>query len=458
MLPGRLHLLEGRPGAGKTTIGMRFLIAGAARGASCLYVTLSESARELQDTAASHGWSLDGVEIYEPDLIAPHEYEEQTIMLPSDAELSRLVDTIAKRVEASKAELIVVDSMAEVRLLARDSSHYRRQIIALRDRLTQVGATVMLLDDLTSLNHEFELQSAVHGAITLEQKERSYGAARRVLKIVKLRGADYQSGSHDFAIEKDDVYVFPSLIAEEHHRDYKPRTLDSGVPSLDQLAGGGLVDGTSTMIIGPTGVGKTTVALQYALAAVKGGDKAAYFALDEAEITLRSRMIERFGVSDDQGTPKGLLITRINPSRISGGAFIWRVRRRVEDDNVRVVIIDSINSYLDLIREERSLLLQMNELFSYLSNMGVILIIVGAHSAPLDTTREPDALSLITDNIISLSYTEKGGAIGKAISVLKKRHSQHSLDIRQFQLVEDGFVISDEAIGAERMLMSGSSR
>lgn len=435
---------------------MRFLIAGAARGTPCLYITLSESVQELQDTAQSHDWDLTGVDIYEPDLIAPHEYEEQTIMLPSDAELSRLVNTIASRVEDSKAELIVIDSMAEVRLLARDSSHYRRQIIALRDRLARVGATVLLLDDLTSVNHEFELQSAVHGAIMLEQRERSYGAARRVLKIVKLRGADYQSGSHDFSIEKDDVYVFPSLIAEEHHRDYTPRVLESGVPGLDRLAGGGLVDGTSTMIIGPTGVGKTTIALQYALAAVNEGAKAAYFALDEAEITLRSRMIERFGVSDEHGTPKGLLIARINPSRISGGAFIWRVRRRVEDDKVRVVIIDSINSYLDLIREERSLLLQMNELFSYLSNMGVILIIVGAHSAPLDTTREPDALSLITDNIISLSYTEDAGSIGKAISVLKKRHGAHSLDIRKFQLVEDGFVISDEKIGAEHTLLSGS--
>lgn len=441
LLARRLHLLEGRPGSGKTTIGMRFLIAGVAQQKTCLYVTLSETEEELQGTAESHGWTLADIELFAPDLVSPHEYGEQTIMLPSDAELSRLIDTIATRVETSKAELVVIDSMAEIRLLAHDSSHYRRQIIALRDRLARAGATVLLLDDLTSINHEYELQSAVHAAITLEQREQPYGAVRRVLKIVKLRGGDYQSGTHDFAIEKSEILVFPSLIAEEHRRDYSPSALTSGVAGLDDIMGGGIMDGTSTMIIGPTGVGKTTMALQYALSAVRHGGKAAYFVLDEAELTLRSRMIDRFAFDGANGDHNGLLISRINPSRISAGAFVWKVRRRVEDDKVRVVIIDSINSYLTLIREERTLQLQMNELFCYLANMGVIAIIVGAHSAPLDTTREPDALSIITDNIISLSYVEDGSVIKQAVSVLKKRHGPHSRDIRSFRLVEEGFTV-----------------
>lgn len=448
LLSERIHLIEGRPGTGKTTIGMRFLIACAAEGKRCLYVTLSETESELHASARSHGWSLEGIGMFAPDLLSSHEYGEQTIMLPSDAELSRLVDAIAGEVERSGASRVVIDSMSEIRLLAHDSSHYRRQIIALRDRLGRAGATVLLLDDLTAIGHEFELQSAVHAAITLEQRDRSYGSMRRVMKVVKLRGGDYLSGWHDFAIERDEVLVFPSLIAEEHRRAYQPKELASGVAGLDDMMGGGILDGTSTMIIGPAGVGKTTVALQYALAAVGEDGKAAYFVLDEAEMTLRSRMIERFGVNDGTGEPRGLIVQRINPSRISAGAFIWQVRRCVEDDHVRIVIIDSINSYLDLVREEQTLLLQMNELFSYLANMGVIAVIVGAHSSALDTTREPDALSIITDNVVSLRFNEADGMMNKAICVLKKRHSRHSHEIREFHLTEEGFAVGGRIAAA----------
>jgi circadian clock protein KaiC len=447
LLEARIHLLEGRPGSGKTTIAMRFLIAGAKQGQRCLYVTLSETVAEMHATAHSHGWSLEGIDLFAPDLLDAVEYGEQTIMLPSDAELSRLIDAIAGEVERSGANRVVIDSMAEIRLMAHDSSHYRRQIIALRNRLSRAGATVLLLDDLTALDHEYELQSAVHGAITLEQRDRSYGSVRRVLKVIKMRGGDYMSGWHDFAILRDQVLVFPGLIAEEHHREYAAHTLESGVAGLDEMMGGGILDGTSTMIIGPAGVGKTTLALQYALAAVRAGSKAAYFVLDEAEMTLRSRMIERFGVHEGTGEPRGLMIQRINPSRISAGAFIWRVRRAVEDDGVRIVIVDSINSYLDLVREERTLLVQMNELFSYLANMGVIALIVGAHSAALDTTREPDALSIITDNVISLRFQETRGRIEAAIAVLKKRHGRHSHEIRRFCLTEEGFSV-DERLAA----------
>jgi circadian clock protein KaiC len=450
LLQARIHLLEGRPGAGKTTIGMRFLIDGAQAGQACLYVTMSETVDEMHATAKSHGWSLDGIAMFAPDLLDVHEYGEQTIMLPSDAELSRLVDAIAGEVERSGASRVVIDSMAEIRLLAHDSSHYRRQIIALRDRLTRAGATVLLLDDLTAIDHEFELQSAVHGVITLEQRDRSYGFVRRVLKVVKLRGGDYLSGPHDFAIERDEVLVFPSLIAEEHRRHYEPKELVSGVAGLDDMMGGGIVDGTSTMIIGPAGIGKTTLALQYALAAVREGGKAAYFVLDEAEMTLRSRMIARFGLADGTGEPEGLLIRRINPSRISAGAFIWHVRRSVEDDGVRIVIIDSINTYLDLVREERTLLLQMNELFSYLANMGVLAVIVGAHSSALDTSREPDALSIITDNVISLRFTEEEGRMEKAICVVKKRHGLHSHEIRRFLLTEEGVAVDGRTVSVGR--------
>ena len=437
----RVHLIEGRPGTGKTTLGLRFLIHGASQGQRCLYLTLSESRAELLATAHSHGWSLDGIDIEEIMPMAPDTSSSQTILLPTDTELSALVNRIAQRIAASDADRVIVDSMVEVRLLARDSAHYRRQIIDLRQRLGDCQATVILLDDLTADGREYELQSAVHGVVTLEQLERNFGATRRRLRVVKLRGGDFQSGWHDFAIKKNEILVFPSLIAQEHHRDDEVRGIASNVDSLDQLMGGPLVAGSSTMIIGPSGAGKSTLALQYALSAVKSGCHVGYFTFDESELTLRSRMAEHIQQDEDSHQQRLFHLRRVNPSRISPGEFIWNVRRIVEDSGARLIIIDCINSYLDVIREEKSLLLQMNELFSYLSNMNVTSIIVGAHSARLDTSKEPDALSIITDNIISLRYYEHENVVRKAICALKRRHGRHQHDVCSLHLTDDGIEI-----------------
>jgi circadian clock protein KaiC len=452
LLRNRIHLIEGRPGTGKTTFGLRYLIKGEEASEGGLYLSLSEAEDELRQTAASHGWSLGNIEIVEmipiPDAPSP-----QSILLPTDNELMGLVGRIAEKVEQSGAVRVVIDSMVEIRLLARDSAHYRRQIIALRERLSKVGATVILLDDITSDGREFELQSAVHGVITLEYDERSFGAARRRLHIVKLRGGDFQTGWHDYAIETGEILVFPSLIAEEHHRPRQSFEVYSGIDELDRLFGGPLTAGSSTMVLGPSGIGKTTVALQYAVAAIKAGHKAAYFNFDESETTLRSRMVVSMGegsasddlIGDGQGSEPDeshrFFQRRINPSRISPGQFVWNVRRMVEDQDVKLVIIDSINSYLDVIREEKSLLPQMNELFSYLSNMSVMVVIVGAHSARLDTSKEPDAVSIITDNIISMRYYERDNVVCKALCVLKKRQGKHAHDIRELELTDEGIRI-----------------
>ena len=467
LLRNRIHLIEGRPGTGKTTFGLRYLIEGDKAGEAGLYLSLSEAEDELRQTAASHGWDLGGIEIVEmipvPDAPAP-----QTILLPTDNELVGLIDRIADRIEQAGAVRVVIDSMVEIRLLARDSAHYRRQVISLRERLGRIGATVLLLDDTTSDGREFELQSAVHGAMSLEYLERSFGAARRRLHVVKLRGGDFQSGWHDYAIHTGEILVFPSLIAQEHHRPAQEFEVLSGVDGLDDLFGGPLTAGSSTMVLGPSGIGKTTLALQYALAAVKAGLKAAYFNFDESETTLRSRMVASMGEGramdhvsgEDEGEPGGhdeshrFFQRRVNPSRISPGQFIWNVRRMVEDQGVNLVIIDSINSYIDVIREENSLLPQMNELFSYLSNMSVMVIVVGAHSARLDTSKEPDAVSIITDNIISMRYYEQGNKVRKAICVLKKRQGRHEQEIRALDLTDEGIRIgapidaSGEDIGA----------
>jgi len=439
----RVHLFEGRPGTGKTTLGLRYLIYGASVGDSCLYLTLSESKEELEATAASHGWSLDGIVIDEIMPVPPDANASQTILLPTDTELSALVARIADRIAHSGADRVVIDSMVEVRLLARDSAHYRRQIIDLRQRLGQLNATVILLDDLTADGREYELQSAVHGVLTLEQIERSFGAARRRLRVVKLRGGDFQSGWHDYAIKKDEILVFPSLIAQEHQSDEEPIDILSNVESLDRLIGGPLIAGSSTMLLGPSGVGKSTLALQYALSMVERGYHVGYFTFDESEVMLRSRVIEHMHEADAPDEERRFHLRRINPSRISPGEFIWKVRRIVEDQGARLIIIDCINSYLDVIREEKSLLLQMNELFSYLSNMKVTSIIVGAHSARLDTSKEPDALSIITDNILSLRYYEVNNVVCKAICALKKRHGRHEHEVRVLHLTDAGIEIGE---------------
>jgi circadian clock protein KaiC len=441
LLRHRIHLIEGRPGTGKTTLGLRYLMHGIQAGDSCLYVTLSETADELHATAANHGWSLAGIRIEELMPLPPGAQPAQTILLPTDTELSALVDRIADLVAASGADCVVIDSMVEIRLLAHDSAHYRRQIIDLRQRLSSVGATVLLLDDLTSDGREFELQSAAHGVLTLEQIERNFGASRRRLRVVKLRGGDFQSGWHDFAILPGEVLVFPSLIAQEHRRDEPEIEVLSHVDGFDEMFGGPMVTGSSTMLLGPAGVGKSTLALQYALAMVQAGHHVGYFTFDEAESTLRSRLVAHMGLDVQTRQPRNFHLSRVNPSRISPGEFIWNVRRLVEDHDARLIIIDSVNSYLDVIREEKSLLLQMNELFSYLGNMNVMSIIIGAHSAGLDTSKEPDALSIITDNIISLRYLERDHVVHKAICVLKKRQGPHSHDIRSLHLTEDGIRI-----------------
>jgi circadian clock protein KaiC len=439
----RIHLIEGRPGTGKTTLGLSYLMHGIQQGDSCLYITLSESVQELQSTAANHGWSLEGIRIEEIMPLPPGRQPAQTVLLPTDTELSALVDRIADLLVSAGADRVVIDSMVEIRLLARNSAHYRRQIIDLRQRLSAVGATVLLLDDLTSDEREFELQSASHGVLTLEQIERSFGAARRRLRVVKLRGGDFQSGWHDFAILPGEVLVFPSLIAQEHHRDEPEIQVLSHVDGFDKMFGGPMTTGCSTMLLGPSGVGKSTLALQYALSMVQAGHHVGYFTFDEAETTLRSRIVDHMGLDEHTRQPRNFHLNRVNPSRISPGEFIWNVRRLVEDQNARLIIIDSINSYLDVIREEKSLLLQMNELFSYLGNMNVMSIIIGAHSAMLDTSKEPDALSIITDNIISLRYLERDHVVQKAICVLKKRQGPHSHEIRLLHLTDDGIRIGE---------------
>lgn len=452
LLKNRIHLLEGKPGTGKTTISLRFLMDGAKRGEKCLYIALSETERELRATAQSHNWSLDGIDIAEIIPVEVHLERQQSVLFPAEVELGKTIKLITDCIEKYAPERIVIDSVSELRLLAEEPMRYRRQIIALKQFLLQCQATTLLLDDLTIEPRGYDLESTVHGVVLLEQRERAFGSVRRSMRVIKMRGADFQSGWHDFAIVKDEVLVFPSLIADEHHREKSSEPMSSGVPELDQLLGGGLVCGNSVLILGPSGVGKSSLALQYANAAAKRNERVAYFSFDESSETLLERATGLSMSISDAIKRDSVHWERINPSRISPGEFIWKVRRQVEDHHVSVVVIDSLNSYLETMHEEQALMLQMHELLSYLGNMGVLCLMVVGQTGLLENVRDPLDISFITDTVILLRFYESAGEVHKAISVVKKRPGWHETTIREYMLADSGVQVGPQLHDFEGVL------
>lgn len=437
----RLHLLEGAPGTGKTTIAMQFLLQGREDGRRGLYVSLSETAAELCASAASHGWSLDDIGLFELVPLEARLDRQQSVLYPSEVELGETMRLITERIEADDPELVVIDSLSELRLLAQDQLAYRRQILALKQFLHGRHCTTLVLDDLTGPSGKRDLHSLMHSVVSLEQIERSYGAARRRLRIAKMRGAEYQSGWHDFAITTGSVTIFPSLIADEHKTDFDPDTASSGLSGLDDLLGGGLTRGTTTMLLGPSGAGKSSVALQYVAAAVERGERAAFFSFDETFETLAQRSTA-LGIDVRDAVENGQLgWERANPSRLSPGEFVWQVRRQVEDHGARMVVIDSLNSYLATMPEETALTLQMHELLTYLNNQGVVTILILAQQGIIGDIHNPVDLSFMSDTVVLLRFFEAGGEVRKAISVVKKRTGIHELSIREFRLFPDGMQI-----------------
>ncbi|MDT8315429.1 ATPase domain-containing protein [Roseomonas mucosa] len=437
----RLHLVEGAPGAGKTTFALRFLLEGVACGERCLYVTLSETAEELTASAASHGWSLEGIDLFE---LVPAEAElesQQTVLYPAEAEFGETMRAITGRIEATRPERVVIDSLSELRLLAQDPLPYRRQLLGLKRFLQGRRVTTMVLDDLTGGRGDGDLHSLVHGVLSLEQIERDYGASRRRLRIAKMRGTDYQSGWHDFALVTGEVLVFPSLIAEEHKAPPAQGAVPSGLAGLDEVLGGGLDRGTTTILVGPSGVGKSSIALRYAMAAVGRGEHAAYFSFDETYETL-ARRAAALGLPLAEAVGTGELgWSRASPSRLSPGEFVWRVRREVEDRGARLVVIDSLNSYLGTMPEERSLVLQLHELLTYLNNQGVVTILILAQQGVVGDVQNPVDLSFLSDAVVLLRFFEAAGEVRKAISVVKKRTGVHGLSIREFRLFPHGMQV-----------------
>ena len=437
----RLYLVEGSPGSGKTTLALQYLLEGARLGERGLYITLSETSEELRAVAASHGWSLEGIDLVElipsDNSLTPD--AQYTMFHPSEVELAETTKAVLAEVERINPTRVVFDSLSEMRLLAQNSLRYRRQILALKQFFIGRQCTVLLLDDRTAEMTDLQLQSIVHGVISLEQLAPEYGAERRRLCVQKMRGHRYRGGFHDFRIVRGGLSVYPRLIAAEHHEAFEDGLITSDVPELDALLGDGLDRGTSTLVIGPAGVGKSTLAIQYAIAAAHRGEKATLFAFDES---IKTMLLRSAGIGMDleqQIATARIQVRQVDPAELSPGEFVQEVRRAVEQNGSRILIIDSLNGYINAMPEERYLLLQLHELFTYLGQQGVTtFLVVAQHGLVGRDMQSPIDASYVADTVILLRYFEVRGEVRQAISVMKKRSGWHERTIRELRIDELG--------------------
>jgi circadian clock protein KaiC len=438
----RLYLVEGTPGTGKTTLALQFLREGERTGEPGLYVTLSETAEELRAVASAHGWDISGINLYElvnEDGLDPE--SEQSILHPSEVELGETVQNIISRVKELKPKRVVFDSLSELRLLAQSPLRYRRQILALKHFFSICKCTVLLLDDRTSDPGDLHLHSIAHGVITLELRAYDFGPERRRLQVVKMRGLKFRGGYHDFKLETGGLKVYPRLVAAEHHRTFTGELVSTGIAEFDQLIGGGLVPGSNMLLVGPSGVGKTTTAIRCMLATLERGERAAYFLFDEGLGTLTTRCAA-LGMDIKPYLDSGLLsLQQVDPAEMSPGEFTSRVRQAVETQGSRFICIDSLNAYLQAMPGEKFLLLQMHELLNYLNQLGVItFMILGQHGFIGDMRSDID-LSYLSDAILLFRFFETKGRILTAVSATKSRTQAHERAVREFKLSEKGLQV-----------------
>jgi circadian clock protein KaiC len=448
-----VYLVEGDPGSGKTTLGLHFLIEGLRHGDKGLYVTLSETATELRTVAASHGWDLGDIELFElvsseglsPDL-------EQSILHPSQVELGETVRGVIAAVERLQPRRVVFDSLSEMRLLAQDPLRYRRQVLALKKFFSDQGCTVLLLDDRSSRDTDQQLHSIAHGVINLEQATDQYGPERRRLRVMKMRGIKFRGGEHDFALDTGGLSVFPRLVAAEHRLlpDYK--VVSSGVDRLDQLMGGGLPCGSSTLFSGPSGVGKTTTAISCVLSALRRGDNAVYYLFDEGLSTLVVRA-RALGMDIEPFLRSGhLKVIALDPAEVSAGEFAHMVQHAVEEDSAKVVVIDSLNAYLQAMPGSKYLMLQMHELLTYLNHRNVVTILILAEHGVFGDMRNDVDMSYLADAILLFRFFEARGKLLKAVSMVKSRTNQHEQTIREFRMGSQGLEVGNELTDFEGVL------
>ena len=440
----RLHLLEGSPGAGKTTIALQFLMAGAALGEAGIYVSLAETEQELRDGARSHGWEIPRqIEIFE--LVPPESVldpsQHQSLLYSSDLELGETTKRIFEAIERVKPKRVVIDSLSEIRLLAQSSLRYRRQILALKHYFAQHQSTVLMLDDLTSEMIDQAVHSIAHSVIHLDQLAPVYGGERRRLRVIKCRGQSFRGGYHDFLLDTGGVKVFPRLVAMEHRAGFSGATLRSGVRELDALLGGGIAAGSSTLIQGPAGTGKSLIVVQFIAASVARGEKAALFVFDE-EVGLLKTRFKAMGIDLEAMCDAGnLFIEPMDAAELSPGEFSYRTRKLVDEKGVTLVAIDSINGYQAAMTEEQHVILHLHELIQYLNRCGVTTFITLAQQGMVGEIRQPVDVTYLADTVIVLRYFEAMGRVRRAMSVMKKRTGGHETTIREFRIDAKGIFI-----------------
>ena len=438
----RLYLLEGEPGSGKTTVGLQFLRAGVDAGEKVLYVTLSESKDELEAVARSHGWTLDGIQMIELGSSRSLDMSaDQSVLHPAELELGETTDSILECVVRLDPDRVVIDSLSELRLLAQDSLRYRRQILALKRFFATRRCTVLMLDDKSSGGAAHHVHSISHGVMALTQTPCVYGPNNRGFRVNKLRGSTFRGGDHDVRLSTGGLEVYPRLIAAEHHTGFEPYLKSTGDAVLDQMLGGGLAYGTSTLFLGPSGVGKTTTAISCIVEALRRGEKASYYLFDEGIGTLLKRC-ELLGMDLRDFIANGQLdLVQLDPGTMSPGEFATLVRAAVEERGSTVLGIDSLNAYLQALSGSKVLTLQMHELLQYLNQLGIATILVLSQHGIFGEDRNEVDLSYLSDSIVLFRYFEAGGNLLKALSIIKSRVARHESAIREFRLGAQGLSI-----------------
>jgi len=451
---GRLYLLEGSPGTGKTTIATQYLMAGAAAGERSLYITLSETEDEFREGATSHGWSLEGVDIFE--LVPPEslldEDQQQSLLYSSDLELGETTKRIFEAFEKVNPQRVVLDSLSEIRLLAQSSLRYRRQILALKHYFARSGATVLMLDDLSSEANDRTMHSVAHGVIRLDELSPEYGAERRRLRVIKYRGQKYRGGYHDFVIHTGGIRVFPRLVSAEHRSKFKREVLPSKSSELNALLGGGVERGSSILILGPAGTGKSLLALTFIVGAIERGESAAMFVFDE-ELGLLFERAKGLGIDLEAmiGT-KRLIVEQVDAAELTPGELSARVRRCVEEEGARTVVIDSLNGYQAAMPEEQALILHMHELLQYLNRQGVSTFLTVAQHGLVGDMKAPVDVTYLADTVVLLRYFEALGRVRRAMSVIKKRTGAHEDTIREYRIDGRGITLGEPLIGFQGVL------